>query len=61
MTVIKNSGVKVSELAVGERARIANRLERVIAQIAGTVGLPLWIELNNDLNEIRAQKRAASH
>ena len=60
MTVIKNSGVKVSELAVGERARIANRLERVIAQIAGTVGLPLWIELNNDLNEVRAQKRAAS-
>ena len=60
MAVIKNSGVKVSELAVGERARIANRLERVIAQIAGTVGLPLWIELNNDLNENRAQKRAAS-
>jgi len=58
MTVIKGSGVKVSELAVGERARIGKRLESVIAQIANNVGLVLWIELNNDLNDYRAQKRA---
>ena len=59
LTVIKSAGVKVSDLEAGERWRISKRLEYVVAQIAGNVGLTLWIEVTNTLNDVRAEKRAS--
>lgn len=51
---LQAKGMKVSELAAGERVRIERKLERVIAQVARHVGLPLWIEVNNELSKTRA-------
>jgi hypothetical protein len=31
----------------------------LLAQIAGNVGLTLWIEVTNTLNDVRAEKRAS--
>lgn len=59
LATIKSAGVKVSELEAGERWRISKRLEFVVAQIAGNVGLQLWIEVTNTLNDVRTEKRAS--
>lgn len=58
LATIKGAGVKVSELEVGERWRISRRLEQVVAQIAGNVGVQLWIEVTNTLNDVRTEKQA---
>jgi TRAP-type transport system periplasmic protein len=57
MAEIKKSGVQISELAPGERNRISNRLNDVIARIAVNVGLPLWIKANDQLAAVRGGKK----
>lgn len=57
LATIKSAGVKVSELDAGERWRISKRLEYVVAQIAGNVGIQYWIEVTQALNEVRTDKK----
>jgi len=54
---IKASGVKVDELAIGERSRISHRLEKVNAVVAANVGLPLWIETHNQIYMYRSRAK----
>lgn len=57
LKVMKDAGLKVSELEVGERSLIERRLERVIAPIAQQAGLTLWIRLTDELSRIRAVRK----
>lgn len=57
LKIIKDAGVRVSELAPGERRLIERRLERVIAPIAKEVGIELWIATTEELGRIRSLKR----
>jgi tripartite ATP-independent transporter DctP family solute receptor len=56
LATIKGAGVKVSNLEAGERWRISRRLERVVGQIASNVGVDVWIDVTNTLNDVRSQK-----
>ncbi|MDO5624103.1 MAG: DctP family TRAP transporter solute-binding subunit [Pseudomonadota bacterium] len=56
MVIFRNSQMKVNTIDASARASIAYRLERNVAAIAANVGLPLWIETNNMLVEMRAKK-----
>lgn len=40
-------------------AHLEARLEQVVAQTAGNVGLQLWIEVANTLNDVRTEKKAS--
>ena len=55
LKIIKDAGVKVSELDLGERLLIERRLERVIAPIAQEAGMNLWITMADELGRIRAK------
>nr|WP_290440859.1 DctP family TRAP transporter solute-binding subunit [Hydrogenophaga sp. A37] len=57
LKVIKDAGVKVSDLEIGERVLIERRLERVIAPIAQQAGLSLWISMTNELSKIRSARK----
>ncbi|WP_460508220.1 DctP family TRAP transporter solute-binding subunit [Hydrogenophaga soli] len=57
LKVMKDAGMKVAELEVGERSQIERRLERVIAPIVQQAGMTLWIRLADELSQIRAAKK----
>jgi tripartite ATP-independent transporter DctP family solute receptor len=57
LKTIKDAGVKVADLAPGERLLIERRLERVVAPIAQEVGLTLWISVTEELGRIRSGAR----
>lgn len=57
LATMKAAGVKVAELETGQRWLIGNRLERVLAPIAGEVGLPTWIAVNSELMRVREKSR----
>ncbi|MDO5087301.1 MAG: DctP family TRAP transporter solute-binding subunit [Comamonadaceae bacterium] len=54
---LQAKGMKVSELQVGERARIERKLEQVNTSIATKVGLPLFIETVSELQKLRQTKK----
>lgn len=53
---LQAKGMKVSDLTVGERSRIANRMEKVNAVIATNVGMPLWLDTMKELEHIRSAR-----
>lgn len=54
---LQAKGMKVSELQVGERARIERSLEKVNTSIATHVGLPLFIETVSELQKLRQTRK----
>lgn len=57
LKAMKDAGVKVSELELGERLLIERRLERVIAPIAHDAGMNLWISMADELGHVRAKNK----
>ena len=53
---LKAKGMQVNELPRAEADRMRNKLTRVYAMIAADVGMETWIETQNQLMKIRAQK-----
>ena len=53
---LKAKGMQVNELPRAEADRMRNKLTRVYALIAADVGMETWIETQNQLIKIRAQK-----
>ena len=53
---LKAKGMQVNELPRAEADRMRNKLTRVYAVIAADVGMDTWIETQNQLMRIRAQK-----
>ena len=53
---LKAKGMQVNELPRAEVDRMRNKLTRVYGQIAAEVGMETWIETQNQLMKIRAQK-----
>ena len=53
---LKAKGMQVNELPRAEADRMRNKLTRVYAVIAADVGMDTWIETQNQLMKIRAQK-----
>ena len=53
---LKAKGMQVNELPRAEADRMRNKLTRVYAMIAADVGMDTWIETQNQLMKIRAQK-----
>ena len=53
---LKAKGMQVNELPRAEADRMRNKLTRVYAMIAADVGMETWIETQNQLIKIRAQK-----
>lgn len=53
---LRTKGMQVNDLAVGEASRMRNKLTRIYAQIAASVGMDLWIEAQNELMRIRGRK-----
>ena len=57
LKIIKDAGVKVSELEIGERLLIERRLERVVAPIAQEAGFNLWVSMADELGRIRSKSK----
>lgn len=53
---LKGKGMQVNELTPAEAARMRDRLTRVNAGIATSVGMDLWNETQAELGRIRAKK-----
>ena len=53
---LKAKGMQVNELPRAEADRMRNKLTRVYALIAADVGMDTWIETQNQLVKLRAQK-----
>ena len=53
---LKAKGMQVNELPRAEADRMRNKLTRVYALIAADVGMDNWIETQNQLMKLRAQK-----
>ena len=53
---LKAKGMQVNELPRAEADRMRNKLTRVYAVIAADVGMDTWIETQNQLMKLRAQK-----
>jgi TRAP-type C4-dicarboxylate transport system substrate-binding protein len=53
---LKGKGMQVNELTPTEAARMRDRLTRVNAGIATSVGMDLWNETQAELGRIRAKK-----
>ena len=53
---LKAKGMQINELPRAEADRMRNKLTRVYALIAADVGMDNWIETQNQLMKIRAQK-----
>lgn len=53
---LKTKGMQVNELPAAEVARMRDKLTRVNAGIAVTVGLDLWNEAQAELTKLRARK-----
>ena len=56
LTDLKAKGMVINELSASEAARMRDKLTRVNASIATTVGMELWQQTQAELGKLRAKK-----